>query len=91
MVVRLHIVNDEATGLTAGAVNERQHFVLVMEPTPFLHALGLDGFIVADKGFVHFHYPAASAEWREVAFPHCPPDPVRHEPRRLEGDTEHTV
>src|SRR6267378_3826866 len=83
---RLHIVNNEATGLAAGAINEGEHLVLVVIAAPVLLALGLDALIVADEGFVYLDNAAASAKRGKFTFPHGFSDSVRHEPSRFESD-----
>src|SRR5262249_40025512 len=64
---------------------------LVVIAAPALLAFRLDSLVMADKSLVNLHHPAANAERREVAFPHRFPNPMAHEPRRLQRDPKRAV
>jgi len=87
----VHVIQHKATRLPCVTVNQGQHFVLVMEATATLLPLGLDGVVMPDVCLVHFHHATIRAERGEVTIAHRFPDPVRHEPCRLQRDPKRAV
>lgn len=87
----LEIVNHDAPGTTAIAINQSQNLVFMMEAAPLLHTLGLNGAVMADEGFIYFHRAAAAPEhFKTIGF-HGFADTMSHEPSSLEGHAQSPV
>ncbi len=91
MSAALSEFHDHAARPAGGTINQRQHLVLMMKAAPLLLALGLDGAVMADEGFVHLDDTATSAERGKVARAHRFADAMSEKPSRLVGDFQNAV
>src|ERR1700730_6749002 len=73
-------IDMERANLTAVAINERQHRILVAVAATLNRV-----FLATDESFVRFDNAASAAHWNNANGPHGFANALRHEPRSFES------